>query len=346
MKDRKKRNSNIELLRILCMLMIILHHSYYHSNIIRDSSNINYIILDTLQLLGLVSNNIFVLITGYYMINKSINKKSLTKIIFEIFFYGYTILILNLMFFKQIEYDVIWKAILVITSNQQWFITAYLLLYISIPFINILTKNLNQKQMEKLIIFGILIFSISPTITLLKQYFSYYIWFVLLYLIGAYLNLYKNKELIEKNKIFLFFSIITVLLFKFLTVHNRRFIISNINNFILFTLSVSIFITFIKKKEWYNKNVNYIASSVLGIYLVHDNFILRQIIWKTVNIGAFIEKPYFWLYEIVIILFIFFTCLLIDKVRIKFIETPVLTFVYKKWEKRKDNEKELIKIRR
>ena len=78
---KNERNSTIELLRILCMLMIILHHSYAHSNIKMQLNYTNYILFSILSLLGELTTNIFVIITGYYMVNKKINTKSILKLI-------------------------------------------------------------------------------------------------------------------------------------------------------------------------------------------------------------------------------------------------------------------------
>ena len=54
----KKRNSSIELLRIICMFFIILHHSYIHSRINSQLSYVNSTIFSILSILGHLSNNL------------------------------------------------------------------------------------------------------------------------------------------------------------------------------------------------------------------------------------------------------------------------------------------------
>ncbi len=341
----KIRNSNIELLRILCMIAIIIHHSFCHSVMNTDWTNINYNILYIIQILGPVSNNIFILITGYYMVNKQFNKKTFIKIVVEVLFYSYFALILNLVFFKQTEDFLILNGILPITSSQEWFITCYLLLYISIPFLNILINNLNRKQLAFLIIILLCCFSVFPTMLRLIQYFSTYTWFICLYLIGAYINRYKEScyNIISKSNILLLISSIVLLVLMVLkSMLGFTFIMLDINNFIMFVLGFSIFVFFINKKAFNNSMINYIASSVLGIYLIHDNFILRPEIWNRANIGKYLETPYFWIYEIGVVLFIFCICFIIDKARQKLIEKPVLAFIYNKIDKTEEklNNKE------
>lgn len=320
------RNSNIELLRILCIISVIFHHSFVHSNIY-TSNSFNFISFYLIQYLGMISNNIFILITGYYMIGKNIKLKSIIKLILESLFYSYLIMILYVIFVGKQDIKMIITSIMPIMSNSQWFITAYIMLYITIPFINILIDNISKKQYVYLILILVTIFSILPTINILKIYFSNYIWFIFLYLVGAYIKKYGSKGLLARNN--LLFIVSTILL-GILILFNINIIQIKTNNFLIFVLGLSIFVEFINQNEFYNKTINYIASSSLGIYLIHDNFILRPIIWKVVNIEKYMNTTYFWLYEIGVVTIIFGICLIIDKIRQRFIEKPLLTFVYDK----------------
>ena len=113
-----------------------------------------------------------------------------------------------------------------------------------------------------------------------------------------------------------------------------------VNSFIMLIMATSIFIFFVNKKEWNNKGINYISSSVLGIYLIHDNFIIRQHIWEFLKIEEHLSDPYYFVYEIGIILFVFCSCLIIDKVLEKF----VFKHIVNKYFADKNKQKELIKI--
>ena len=81
----KERNSNLELLRIISMLLIIMHHYSIHGfspNILYYSSN-KYI-LDFLSLEGKLGVNCFILISGYFMINQKFTIKKLLSILGEV----------------------------------------------------------------------------------------------------------------------------------------------------------------------------------------------------------------------------------------------------------------------
>lgn len=328
--QKNNRNSNIELLRILCIINIILHHSFYHSDFSNVTlQNFNYLILYLIEVLGTISNDIFILITGYYVVNSKVKLRNIIKLVLESIFYSYAIMIIYTIINGKVDANIIINSLTPIMHNSNWFITCYILLYISIPFINILIQNLNKKQYSYMLFIAITIFSILPSLGLLNQYYSSYIWFIIVYLIGAYIKKYDCKELYLKNDLlFVFSSISLAIILIVKKVWNVGLIINiDNNNFIMFILGLSIFVEFINRKIFYNKYINYISSSVLGIYLIHDNFIIRPIIWRKTNLKAYIDKPYFWLYEILIILIIFSSCLIIDKIRQICVEKPIFKII-------------------
>ena len=84
----KKRNSNMELLRVAAMLMIISYHMFCHCINIQLMSDINWYcypifskklcILAVISPMGQIGNAIFILISGYFMAHKE--SIDLTKI--------------------------------------------------------------------------------------------------------------------------------------------------------------------------------------------------------------------------------------------------------------------------
>lgn len=326
-KQSNNRNSNVELLRILCIISIILHHSYYHSDFSNATTSFNYLILYLIGILGIISNDIFILITGYYAVNSNIKLRNIIKLVLESIFYSYAIMIIYTIITGELNPNMIIDSLTPIIHNSNWFITCYILLYISIPFINILIQNIDKKQYSYLLLIAITIFSILPSLGLLNQYYSSYVWFVIVYLVGAYIKKYNCKKLVLKNDLLFMFSSISLAIVLIAKRNWNVGLIIGINNFIMFILGLSIFVEFINRKMFYNKYINYISSSVLGIYLIHDNFIIRPIIWQRANLKAYIDKPYFWIYEISIILIIFLSCFIIDKIRQICVEKPILKII-------------------
>ena len=64
----KKRKSNIELLRIVAILMIISFHYSFKSGYVVNQLDYNSIVVKTFYFLGELGVNLFILITGYFMV--------------------------------------------------------------------------------------------------------------------------------------------------------------------------------------------------------------------------------------------------------------------------------------
>lgn len=308
--DNISRNSNIELLRIVSMLIIIFHHSFVHSKININDDNIynilNCTILYIVNILGKGVNNVFILITGYYLIDKKI-KNAIFKLIIKTFLYSVTIFIIYILIEGDFNVEFFLKSIFPISTSSYWFITYYLLLYISIPFINSLVKNLKRKELVSLILLMMVTFSILP---------NNYGWFVTVYLIGGYFRLYNVKISKHFLRSSMFCSIYLLIILRLLVGDN----ISYFNNFIMLIFIISLFYIVISKKEKYNNIINYISKSVLSVYIIHDNFIVREYLWRWINLNHFIDKWYFWIYEFIIVSTIFIICLILDKLMNKMFE--------------------------
>lgn len=85
-----ERNSSFELLRILSILFIILHHYSAHGvpGLTEHALTTNKIIEQILSMGGNIGVNCFVLITGYFMTNGTLKYKKLLRLILEVFFYS------------------------------------------------------------------------------------------------------------------------------------------------------------------------------------------------------------------------------------------------------------------
>lgn len=91
MENTKGRSSNIELFRIVLMLIIIAHHYVVNSGIatLYDYAHIsaNMVFLQIFGFGGKMAINCFLLISGYFMILTEYDKKKLIRLYTEIKFY-------------------------------------------------------------------------------------------------------------------------------------------------------------------------------------------------------------------------------------------------------------------
>lgn len=100
---KKQRNSNFELLRIIAMYMIVLHHctahgvfSYWHNNI-TFLQNVNNFLCTFLSSGGKIGVTLFVLISGYFLSVKEFKIERLLKIYLKMFAYSVLFLLIALV---------------------------------------------------------------------------------------------------------------------------------------------------------------------------------------------------------------------------------------------------------
>ena len=92
--DKKQRSSNLELYRIICMLMIVAHHFVVNSGLTADGgildmypNSANTIFLRLFGAWGKTGINCFMLITGYFMCTSKITFRKYLKLLLQVYFY-------------------------------------------------------------------------------------------------------------------------------------------------------------------------------------------------------------------------------------------------------------------
>ena len=197
-----KRNTNIEILRIIAILLIVISHYSVHNvtNVKELSFGINKILLQMMTL-GNIGSELFMLITGYYLINNSKVKLSkLLKLWLQIIFYSVGVYILFVLLnLEPFSYTTFIKSFFPITFEEYWFASVYFIIYLFHPYINVMINNLNKKDLIKLISLSLIVFSVLNFITGQLYYFNELIQLIIIYLIGAYYGKYKDNYL-NKNK--------------------------------------------------------------------------------------------------------------------------------------------------
>ena len=99
MEKAKERDMNFELLRIISMILIVGSHYIVHGKILENVEifSTNYFIAEFIRVFTRVAVNLYVLITGYYMINSKAKVKKVFNLWTIIEFYSVAILIIAIL---------------------------------------------------------------------------------------------------------------------------------------------------------------------------------------------------------------------------------------------------------
>lgn len=344
-----ERKSNFELLRIICMFMIVIHHFAVHSGFSFSNTNLymNEFWIQFIQLGGKIGVDVFMLISGYFLVSsKKFKISRIAKIIGVTTVYS-VIIYLVLCIIGNLEFGI--KQFVVSTLplifDTWWFASGYFIVYLFSPFINILLNTIDKNTYKKLLILMLICWCIIPTITGQDFRGNATIWLLCLYFVAGYIKLHGNDWKITAKKC----SVIVILLvvatylsavvfdiigIKSAAVHAHATFFYNMQRLPIFLISVFMFIGFKNIDIKNNKFINMVSSTTFGIYLLHDNHYMRPIIWKKIfNSTNYVTSSLLPVYSIITSCIVFLVCSLIDIIRIKFIEKPFITVISNNEEK-------------
>ena len=160
----KQRNIVIEILRIVAMLMIVCGHAFLYG-VESYGDKIGCFLFKVLDYICNPGVNIFVIISGYFMINSKFSVKRLLLIWLQVFFYSVS-LYLVMVISGSIDFSVIQfiKVLLPISFDRYWFIRVYLYMYMCSPFLNLLLMRLSKKNFLMLFALGWILMVIPASI--------------------------------------------------------------------------------------------------------------------------------------------------------------------------------------
>ena len=203
-----KRNVSLDLLRIIAMIMIVTLHVLGKGNGFAITDPVIRMFSWTLEALCIVAVNLYVLISGYFLLDSKFKVKKVLLLWGKVIFYSW----LMLLIFKCLGLNIGFKNAFVsifpiLTKDNYWFITVYLLMYVLSPFINTLINSMDKKNHFNLILILIIFFSIIsfvlPHGSLLDPSCGTgIIWFVTLYVVAAYIKKYVAID-VSKRKLYL-----------------------------------------------------------------------------------------------------------------------------------------------
>ncbi len=277
----KSRQSNMELLRIIAILMITMHHtiiekykgSIVYGNVFDDGWQIATV-ANSFVYIGV---NLFVLISGYWGIK--FKWKGVLNLFIFCAFYMFINCLMDTYVFHRESFSfgtIILKSLTSMTQTSKWFILAYTALYFLSPVLNSAMEQMSKTNYRRAIIIlsvYCLYFGFIRNVDIFNNTgysVGHFIW---LYLIAGYIRKYitANKIKQHKNKLYCVF-IGSSLIWAFLTIVNYTWIHiptwrpTTYNNPFIMSASISFFCLF-TTLDFHNKYINIIAKSSLAVYL-------------------------------------------------------------------------------
>lgn len=287
MQEKRRRNSSIELLRILCILGIACMHAlgpvFSNPRFVPLS-----LVTDGLFQIGVTC---FILISGYYGV-----KWSFQKFLHLNLLAVYACALETLLKYRAMEAiyakDLIKNLLITafpVFTNRFWFLSCYVCVMMLAPFLEIMTEHLSKKQFLALVSVLLFLFYCCPTF-LLYQIIGgdgkNLVNFLTVYLLGRYLRIAlparkgsrKRRIFIKAGVAAMMFAATVVLNICFMKVMRKiEFHFSTDSSIFILIEAISVFLLF-QEFDFYAKPINQIAGFVLPVYLYHSTLGLTYLL--------------------------------------------------------------------
>ena len=306
------------------MLFVVIYHVRMHSGFASRAYGSVEIILDIITNIIVVHVNSFVLLCGYFQSKSKFKFSKVISINNSTWFYKSLFMIVALFLIKYTTFPIegdfekitVLKTFSWLDHGIYWYIDCYLVLYLISPLLNKIIDNSSKKELQRIILLLFLLFSIIPIITLEETIYTRnghsVTSFILLYFVGAYLRIYPIKENYYFKKmsntlrktifiIIILVSSISLVACRLISMnistygvvmnHIAQILNTNYLSFggpILIIESIAYFLLF-ESINLKSKFVNKVAKYSLGVYLIHENVLVRENLYQWLKF-TIIEK--------------------------------------------------------
>ena len=335
----RARQSGFELLRIISMLLVVISHADFFSLGIPQPQDFSLNPIGTIgkiffESLSICCVNVFVLISGWFGIKPSFSK--FVRLIFQCLFFSFGLLLAALLLGVAPVGQLLGEIKSSLLLNDHWFITSYILLFFLAPVLNAFVETVSKKTFICVVACFFIYQTIYGWLISINGINEGYttISFIGLYLLAKFIKKYPVRITQKKSYYYLLWylgcAILNTLACIFLlnrgdTIYRLFYYISPL----VILSSVCLTLAF-SKMVFYNKTVNYVASSALAVYLFHTNhFVIAEFKRIVLNIYQQNASLLCLLKIAVFIVAVFAISVMIDQIRKLFAVVFERVFLFK-----------------
>lgn len=322
------RNSSIELLRILSMFMILLHHLVVH-NVVDYKAMDPGIFRFLLQFLfvsgGKVGVVIFFAISAWFMADAATGVKASLRRVWmlekEVLFYSVVLGVGCYLIMDGVGFGALLRGVFPLMSSIWWYTTAYAGFLIVFPFLADGLRAMGRKRHLSLcavlfFVIGVVgLLPVSPVVTgamgmmYLFVLISAYKWYV------APEHAFDPLKLIAVGAMLLLPYVLASLTAKaLLDVSTGAYITSETKTPILL-MGFGIFLLF-ERMHFYSPVVNKVAACSLSVYLITEFPAIASRMWQgPFSLDAMAASPAGFAYAIALCIAVYIACTALDGMR-------------------------------
>ena len=291
-----RRKSNMELLRVLAMFMVVTYHVSNRVGAALAPEGFDRVFFLATALLGDLGNSVFLLISGYFMVESGFRLRRVLRLWAEVFFYSVLFAVVFALAGGETPGLRTWARVFFpLLSNDYWFATHYVIFSFFMPFLNRLLHALDRRGLQRLLLTMFVPFSLLRTV-LPGGFigFANLSMFAFYYCLAAYVRLYPQclRALSTPRRCFGAAAVVLALHVGYLCLccllgervslltpgrFARMYAVPQV------ALAFAFFLGFARLRPRCSRFVNAVASAVFGVYLVHYNLFVRDWLEQTIR---------------------------------------------------------------
>lgn len=304
-----------------------------------DMQLIKHEIVMLMQISVYCAVNCYALISGYVGINAQHKISNIIKLWFEVVFYtvGLTVL-MKVIYPAEVGLKEIVYSFFPVSTEQYWYFTAYVGVFLFMPFINMNIKRMEGKELIKLGLRLFFVFSMWQTLVD-KQIFHTeegysFLWLIILYILGAAIKKIELGARVKVKWLVLIWcgcilgTYLSHVIIRYLTtiIFGRpygEYVLLGYTSPTILMSAILMLIIFSKVRinERLKKTVSLFASASFGVYLIHVHPAIKVLVWS----NAFTSYAEYSIVGMIFAIFasavvIYIICSLVDFIRMRIFE--------------------------
>lgn len=317
---KKSRSVGLDIVRVAAILFVIAGHFFLNTNAINTVFT-GFWLFPQGMLRALFATNVplFLILTGYLNLSKTVNRKyykGIIAVILSYLFISVVTIFFRIHFLDEYLSVVQWTLKITDFSaiNYAWYIEMWIGLFLLTPFLNILWKNIASKRHKIVLIGTFYLLSALPDmfnrygVHLVPGYWeaTYPLAF---YFIGAYIREYQPQPRKAHLLLMIVGCCLINPLFNFIFVKNHSMIqvIGDGNGVVGIPLAAMVFLLLYKievTRLWLRKVLESISRVSLDMYLASYMFDIAAYAYFRPYINLSPEQSILWFFAVVPIVFI------------------------------------------
>lgn len=274
-KSVARRETNVELLRIIAITFVLILHTRFDGilSVYDGEFTLSHFLRFLFEALAACGVNVFVMISGYFGIKLS--GRSVAKYCFQVYYFAVIALVILLILGDTPIGKEHFIKLLFPVSHNVWFVPCYFILMLLAPVLN---SFIEKTSFRNLAVYTLLLYVISyvwANVFQTLEGFGGYSWgfFIVLYLLGAIIRKWNQTHVTSKTLAFATYLVSALLIVVIAYIQTSydfgRSLVWSYDSPLVMASSVGLFLFFSNLKMKYNKIINFIAASTLAILLLH-----------------------------------------------------------------------------